>query len=1053
LSNPGSYSKNDRDKRSIKDRGTDLWKRLIGFHRYNDTEEGQLSRLLNGILLIILTLGILAVIEYPLRIGFQFPSDLVPMGALLLLALAFLLNIKKHFQPAVILSITTIILTIFVTLCLQENRLNISILLFYLVVPILLSEFFLSLRGYTIVSLLTILGILVFSRLDRETVDIIILMVVFCSVVGLAGYYRQKLEYIRREKLISIERRHARQMELLNSITQAALQMPDTQQAMQLLADQMSQILDADGVFITLWDEKRQKVIPSTAYGEFRDTYQNTIIEAEEKTLTASALELRRPLAVEDIRNTPYMSPRLASDVPTRSALALPLIAHDQKLGAAIISYNSPHRFTETEIALGEQAAGQIALALSKIRSIENERQNARQMELLNSITHASLNAATFQEMAQILADRMGELLEADGAFLTLWDERQNKTLPAAAYGSYRQIYPNLNYDLNEKTVTSSVLEEGHTLIIEDVFNTSYMSRSIAERFSTRSILALPLIIHKVKFGAALIAFDKPHRFTPWEVEVGERAAAQIALAIYRSHLIDTSQRQVGQLELLSVVGSEIANSLNEKEILERTIEAVVKKFGYAEAAISLLIDKDTLEVAAINGTQDFGYRPGYRQKVGKGIIGHVAETRAPHISGNVARDPYYFSTAERNGSAVGIPMFDKENLLGVIYVESTHQNDFKPDDVQTLQTLANQVAVSIQKARLYAGTQEHLQAMTTLQSISQVMSSSLERDEILQNVVRLLKENFGYTYISVYLLQDDHLHLGAQVGYPEERIIYDIPITSGITGRCVLTKQIQFIRDVTLDPSFLRASLEVKSEICIPLLKKDMALGVLNIESTNENPLDEDDINLLNAIASSITISIDNAQLHAQVKTMAITDAVSGLYNRHAFEEMLMKEIQRAARYSTPLSLIIFDVDTFKDYNDKWGHPAGDQRLRGTADLIRSNQRKHDIAARYGGDEFAIILPNTNKQGAYQFAKRLLDAALNSTREKPVEGKGVPGYTLSMGFATFPQDGDTLATLLLAADQAELTAKRLGKNQIAPAGNFTEYEQTSTLPPYDPDP
>jgi diguanylate cyclase (GGDEF)-like protein len=1020
---------------------------------FNDSEEGQLSRLLRGILAVILIPGTAAVIERPLRIGFYFPFDLVPIGAMILLALALLMNRKQYFRPAVILSIATIILTIFSIVWLQQDRFNISILLFYLVVPILLSEFFLSLCGYSIVSLLTILGILRFTRMDREIVDILIFMIVFCSVVGLAGYYRQKLEHARREKLVSIERRHARQMELLNSITQAALQMPDTQQAMQLLADQMGQILDADGVFITLWDEKRQKVIPASAYGEFRDSYQNTIIETKEKTLSASVLELRRPLAVEDVHNTPYMSPRLAFDVPTCSALALPLISHDQKLGAAIISYNTTHAFTEAEIALGEQAAGQIALALSKIQSIENERRNARQMELLNSITHASLNAATFQEMTQILADRMGELLEADGAFLTLWNEKQNRTIPTAAYGSYKRIYPNLIFHADEKTVTTSVLEAGHPLIVEDVLNTPFMSRSIAERFSTRSILALPLIVHKVKFGAALIAFDKPHHFTPWEVEVGERAAAQIALAIYRSHLIDTSLRQVSQLELLSVVGAEIANSLNEKEILERTIEAVVKEFGYAEAAISLLIDKNTLEVAAISGTQDFGYRPGYRQKMGKGIIGHVAEKRAPHISGDVSQDPYYFSTAERNGSAAGIPMFDKDDLLGVIYVETTCQNDFKPYDMQTLQTLANQVAVSIQKARLYAGAQEHLQAMTTLQSVSQMMSSSLERDEILQNVVRLLKENFGYTYISVYLLQEDQLHLGAQVGYPEEFIIHDIPITSGITGRSVSTKQIQFVRDVTQDPSFLRASSEVKSEICIPLLKKGTVLGVLNVESASERPLDEDDLNLLSAIAGSITISIDNAQLHAQVKTMAITDAVSGLYNRHAFEEMLMNEIQRATRYRYPLSLIIFDVDTFKDYNYKWGHPAGDQRLKGTADLIRWNQRKHDIAARYGGDEFAIILPNTNKQGAYQFAKRLLDAARNSTPEKPVEGKGVPGYTLSMGFATFPQDGDTLATLLLAADQAELTAKRLGKNQIIPAGNYTGYEQTSTLSPYDTDP
>jgi diguanylate cyclase (GGDEF)-like protein len=169
----------------------------------------------------------------------------------------------------------------------------------------------------------------------------------------------------------------------------------------------------------------------------------------------------------------------------------------------------------------------------------------------------------------------------------------------------------------------------------------------------------------------------------------------------------------------------------------------------------------------------------------------------------------------------------------------------------------------------------------------------------------------------------------------------------------------------------------------------------------------------------------------------MAMTDAVSGLSNRHAFEETLNAEVSRAQRYGHPLSLIIFDLDSFKDYNDLWGHPAGDVRLKATAELIRANLRKHDIPARYGGDEFAIILPNAESNGAMHFASRILEAARVSTNETPMEGKGVPGYTLSIGVATFPQDGDTTSSLLLAADQAELMAKRLGKNRIFSASDL----------------
>src|ERR1044071_7125307 len=139
----------------------------------------------------------------------------------------------------------------------------------------------------------------------------------------------------------------------------------------------------------------------------------------------------------------------------------------------------------------------------------------------------------------------------------------------------------------------------------------------------------------------------------------------QFALAQKLAHeqsLLSIEQRKSAHLGLLEEVGRQVTNSLDEKEILDRTLEIVVDKFGFAEATISLLVPGDLLEVAAISGTQDFGYQCGFQQKIGQGIIGHVAETREAYITCDVSHDPYYFSSAERHGSAIGVPMLDKEN-------------------------------------------------------------------------------------------------------------------------------------------------------------------------------------------------------------------------------------------------------------------------------------------------------------------------------------------------------------------------------------------------------
>ena len=503
----------------------------------------------------------------------------------------------------------------------------------------------------------------------------------------------------------------------------------------------------------------------------------------------------------------------------------------------------------------------------------------------------------------------------------------------------------------------------------------------------------------------------------------------------HEQFLFSLEQRKSTQLHLLAEVGKLVTDSLDEKETLERILDVIVKQYGYAEAAISLLVDDDTLEVTAISGTQDFGYRPGYRQNMESGIIGHVAKTRKAYIASDVSHDPHYFSSAVREGSAIGVPMLDKDHLLGVIYVESAMKNELNEDDLQTLQTLANQVATSIQKSRLSARTQEHLQVMTTLQSISHAITSSLELDEILDNVLQLLKDSFGYTYASIYLFDGDALHMGAQLGYPEDMLIPEISLREGVIGRTARTKEIQLVRDVSVDADFLRASYKVKCEIAVPLMKEDHVLGVLNVES-DHHPLDEKDVNLLKALAGSIAIAIDNARLHAEVKRMAMTDVVSGLANRRAFDEILEAEIVRASRYHHPLSLIILDLDSFKEYNDKWGHPAGDVRLREVADLLRLKVRDPDIAARYGGEEFAIILPNTFKLGALKLAERLRRAAEASAPQKKEEPCAIPGYTISLGVATFPDDATSIEELLLMADNAELMAKRLGKNQVCTANS-----------------
>lgn len=491
--------------------------------------------------------------------------------------------------------------------------------------------------------------------------------------------------------------------------------------------------------------------------------------------------------------------------------------------------------------------------------------------------------------------------------------------------------------------------------------------------------------------------------------------------------LLSIEKRRSNQLALLEETGRIIADSFDEKEILQRAINSIFQRFGYAIAAISVRNEHNELEIGAIAGTDDFGYKPGFTQKLGEGIIGHTADTLKTYITNNVSKDPFYFSSSEHFGSAICTPILKQGILYGVLYIESLEPNTFDDLDVKTLETLARQISGALQRSTLYKDTQENLRILSIIQNISKTITSSLDKDIIAKKVILELQKSFGYTHLSVYTLDDDYLNIITEIGYTNKEMVYEkIHISQGVHGRAIRTKMVQFIEDTRKDDVYLTADTSITSEICVPLLKDDNVIGTINVESEDSRKLTLTDVNILTTVASSLAIAIDNARLHEEIKKLATTDAVTGLSNRHVFEEMLSAEVERAQRLDMNVSLIIFDIDYFKEFNDTYGHPAGDARLREVANIIKNNLRKYDIAARYGGDEFAIILSNTNQEHALNFANRLHEAAQQGAIQNEKAG-----YTLSIGIATLPQDATTHTELLIAADNAALRSKHLGKNRI----------------------
>jgi diguanylate cyclase (GGDEF)-like protein len=212
-----------------------------------------------------------------------------------------------------------------------------------------------------------------------------------------------------------------------------------------------------------------------------------------------------------------------------------------------------------------------------------------------------------------------------------------------------------------------------------------------------------------------------------------------------------------------------------------------------------------------------------------------------------------------------------------------------------------------------------------------------------------------------------------------------------------------------------------------VPLVFQQRFIGALEVvDDQPARTWQDNEILLLRTVANQVAVAINHADLYAQIKQQALTDPLTGCYNRRLFEMHLERDLQMATRTHQPVSLLMLDLDRFKQLNDSAGHDAGDSALRKLADCLRQVVRAVDTAARFGGDEFALILPHAYSEGALIVAERL---------RSQIEKIEIPGFghlAASIGIASFPMHASSPAELMVAADAALYLAKRGGRNRVA---------------------
>lgn len=314
--------------------------------------------------------------------------------------------------------------------------------------------------------------------------------------------------------------------------------------------------------------------------------------------------------------------------------------------------------------------------------------------------------------------------------------------------------------------------------------------------------------------------------------------------------------------------------------------------------------------------------------------------------------------------------------------------------------------------------------ALTFLARLATEFTTILSLPDLLEHILRVLREETGFDSCTLALVDGtspDRLIVRAASGLRETFRNLVVPRAKGLHGAVMTTGLPLLVPDMDADPRVFRRDPQVKSGIYTPLTVRDRQIGVLSAHRDVVGGFTQADLNLLTVVAKYLAGAIEVARLHEQIRELAATDSLTGLANRRAFLDRAAGEISRCERKRLRLSVVLLDLDKFKQVNDQYGHSVGDQVLGRVASALAQMCRRFDVAARFGGDEFVLMLPETTRRQAAAILSRL-----KHIRVTLPEAKGLD-VTLSYcwGIATFPGDGRDLEQLIQAADGRLYMMKR----------------------------
>ncbi len=689
----------------------------------------------------------------------------------------------------------------------------------------------------------------------------------------------------------------------------------------------------------------------------------------------------------------------------------------------------TPHVTTESEQALHQapQATGEAGSATAAERGPEPDSRLGALAEVELS-SHSSL-----PEVLQRVAEVATELLPCSGgASLLLWDGDREVFSTGATTVPGQEADDAVARIRSHGGVSAQIVTEQRPRVVPDLVTGSVSGNDLSAEFGIRAFAGVPIVSEGKSLGVLYGLDTDPREYSPEDVELLTKLARRAATAITNARLLDDSRAARERAEALAWV----ANALIAAEGLHEVLQSVVE--GAAAALQAERVELVTVDLEARGVLERFtGGMAGvsadpvpFTDLVG-GIVGWVLREERLAISralGADEREPREVRgrwTAEGIGPAVVAPLRFGAHVLGTLSVlRRADQLPFSEAEVDLVIAMSSQAAVAIENVRLIEATRSTLRETEALFSVSQALTEADSLADILEVVASGAADALPAGRVAVRLVALDGVAPPVDVvAGPAVDQLPPVDFTPALAGPGL--EQLRSGRPLTGDSA-------TGAGVVAPLKVHDRLLGAVAADPVPGEPeFGARQLEVLMTLAAHAAAAFDGARLLAEVQRLAVTDELTGAHNRRHLFELAEQEFRQATRYQRPLSAIMFDIDRFKDINDRYGHAIGDRVLSWVADHCRSVIRSADVWGRYGGEEFAVVLPETTLEGARELAERLRRLVADT----PIStARGPVPVTISLGVAELQPTMRDVHALIDRADAAMYFAKRTGRNRVEAA-------------------